>query len=277
MKKNPLIGAAVAMALVFGTSIAMAEDDEAETASVDAVATVNGKPISRNALRSLVSEIEKQSNGQTVPQDKAVESLISRELLRQEAEKKGLQKTPAVQGRLENSTRDVLVQAAVESFRKSVTVTDDELRREYDEKVAGADLTEFKARHILLETEEQANEVLASLKKGAKFADLAKKFSKDPAAKQNGGDLGWFGPQQMIPEFTAAVAALKNGETTSAPVQTKFGWHVIKREESRKQEPPAFDAIKEQIRDVLITQKLQKHVEDLKNAAKIDNTLSGKK
>ena len=276
MNKTYLIGAAVA--LLLGASSAMAEDDADDTPKGDAIATVNGKAISKNALRSLIGEIEKQGGGeQKVPEDKAAEVLISRELLRQEAEKKGLQKSADISGRLENATRDVLAQAAVESFRKGITVTDDEARREYDAKVAGADLTEYKARHILVETEQEANEVLAKLKKGAKFPDLAKKLSKDPSAKQNGGDLGWFNPAQMVPEFAAAVAGMQNGETAQVPVQSKFGWHVIKREDSRKAEPPAFDAVKEQIRNMLIGQKLQQHVDDLKKAAKIENTVGGKK
>jgi peptidyl-prolyl cis-trans isomerase C len=278
MNKNHLIGAAVAAMLLLGASAAQAEDEAEDAISKEnTVATVNGKAISKNALRTLISEVEKQNSEEKVPEDKAVEALINRELLRQEAERKNLQKTAAVQGRLENVTRDVLAQAAVENYRKTVNVSDEDVRKEYDSKVASADLTEFKARHILLETEQQANDVLASLKKGAKFADLAKKLSKDPSAKQNGGDLGWFNPQQMVPEFSSAVAGLKNGETAPAPVQSKFGWHVIKREDSRKQEPPAFDAIKDQIRNVLIGQKIQQHVDDLKSAAKIDNTLAGKK
>ena len=273
MNKPQLIAAALAAALLLAASAAPAEDE-----AVDAVATVNGKPISKNALRSLIGEIEKQNNDEKVPEDKAADALISRELLRQEAEKKGLQKSATVQGRLENVTRDVLAQAAVENFRKSVNVSEEDIRKEYDSRVAGADMTEYKAQHILLETEQEANDVLASLKKkGVKFADLAKKLSKDPSAKQNGGDIGWFNPQQMVPEFSAAVAGLKNGETAAAPVQSKFGWHVIKREDSRKQEPPAFDAVKDQIRNMLVGQKIQQHVEELKAAAKIENTLAGKK
>jgi len=276
MNKTYLIGAAVA--LLLGATSSMADDDADDIPKGEAIATVNGKAISRNALRNLVSDVEKQSGGeQKVPEEKAAEVLISRELLRQEAEKKGLQKTPETSGRLENSIRDVLAQAAIESFRKSITITDEEARKEYDAKVAGADLTEFKARHILVETEQEANDVLAKLKKGAKFPDLAKKLSKDPSTKQNGGDLGWFNPAQMVPEFATAVAGLQNGDVAQAPVQTKFGWHVIKREDSRKPEPPAFDAVKEQIRNVLIQQKLQQHVEELRKAAKVDLSLGAKK
>lgn len=254
-----------------------AEPDTGAASVENAVATVNGKPISKNALNNLISEIGKQSPDQSVPEDKAIESLISRELLRQDAEKQNLQRKPEVIGRLENVTRDVLAQSAIESFRKGIVITDAECRKEYDAKLAGSEMVEFKARHILVETEAEANEILGSLKKGAKFADLAKKYSKDPSAQKNSGDLGWFNPTQMLPEFTNAVAALKNGETTSAPVKTKFGWHIIQREDMRKQAPPPFEDVKEQIRNVLIGQKLQQHIEELKKTAKIETMGSGKK
>lgn len=275
MKQTYLTSALLA-ALLMTSAAVYADDDEISPANT--AATVNGKAISKNALTSLISDVEKQSGGeQKVQQDKAVEVIIGRELLRQEAEKKGLAKNPEVAGRLENAARDVLAQAAVDDLKKTTKVTDEELRKEYDAKVGGADLTEYKARHILVSTEEEANSVIAKLKKGAKFPDLAKKLSKDPSAKQNGGDLGWFKAGQMVPEFSAAVAALQNGETSASPVQTKFGWHVIQKEDSRKGEAPAFDDVKEQIRNVMIAQKLQQHVEELKKAAKIENSLAGKK
>ncbi len=256
---------------------ASSEQDADAAGDENAVATVNGKPISKNALNYLMSEVGKQNPDHSVSEGKVVESLINRELLRQDAEKHNLQKTPAIVGQLENVTRDVLAQAAIDSFRKGIVVTDADCRKEYDAKVAGADITEFKARHILLENETDAYDVLTKLKKGAKFADLAKKHSKDTSAQKNGGDLGWFNPAQMVPEFTSAVASLKNGEIAPAPVKSKFGWHIIQREDSRKQPPPAFDDIKEQIRNVLIGQKLQLHIEDLKKSAKVVDLLPEKK
>jgi peptidyl-prolyl cis-trans isomerase C len=243
----------------------------------NAVATVNGKPISKNALRSLVAEISKQSGEENVPEDKAVDYLINHELLRQEAELLHLTNTPEVTGQLENVTRDAIAQLAVDKYRKGIVVTDEQARREYDTQIAGANFTEFKARHILVETEQEAKDILAKLKKGAKFTDLAKNLSKDPQAKQNGGDLGWFNPQQMVPEFTQAVAGLKNGETAPEPVKTQFGWHVIHRESSRKQEPKPFDAVKEQIKTVLIGQKIQAYVDSLRKEAKVENFVSSKK
>ena len=251
--------------------------DKSSTLSPEnTVATVNGRGISKNALNSLMTEIGKQNPDQKVPEDKAIEYLVNHELLRQDAENQNLQNSPATAGRLENSVRDVLAQAAIDNVRRGITVTDAECRKVYDTKIAGADLTEFKARHILLETEAEANEVLAKLKQGSKFADLAKKYSKDPAAQQNGGDLGWMNPTQTLPEFSNAVASLKNGETTSTPVKTKFGWHIIQREDARKLTPPPFEDIKEQIRKMLIDQKVQQHIEELRKAAKIETKASGK-
>jgi peptidyl-prolyl cis-trans isomerase C len=233
---------------------------------------INGKPISRALLQAITADVAQRSGGQPVPEDKIIDGLIARELLNQEAEKENLAKDPAVAAKLENARRDVLVQAQVEHYRKTATVSEEELKKEYDTRIAALKGTEYKARHILLETEAAAKEVIAKLQKdkNAKFDELAKKLSKDPSAKQNGGDLGWFNPQQMVAEFSAAVAGLKNGETTSAPVKSQFGWHVIQREDSREQTPPAFDAVKEQFRAMLLGQKLQKHVEELKAAAKIE-------
>ncbi len=279
--KTSIIGAAALAALALNGCSTIGKgvsSGDASGGSVDnAVAIVNGKPISKNSLNNLVSEIGKQNPDQTVSQEKILDSLVSRELLRQDAERQGLQKTPAVLGRMENVERDVLAQAAIDNYRKGIVVTDAECRKEYDAKVAGADLTEFKARHILVESDTEAREVISDLKKGGKFSDLAKKHSKDPSAQQNGGDLGWFNPSQMLPEFSTAVAGLKNGEIASEPVKTKFGWHVILREDARKQTPPSFEDVKEQIRNMLISQKLQQHIEELKKAAKIENLASGKK
>ncbi len=234
------------------------------------VVIVNGQPISRAMLQSIMAEMAQRSGGHEVPEDKVVDGLIARELLRQEAEKNNLAKEPSVALKIENAAREVLVQASVENFRKTAAVTEEELKKEYDARVAAMKNTEYKARHILLDGEQDAKDVLAKLQKGAKFDELAKKLSKDPSAKQNGGELGWFNPQQMVPEFSAALASLKNGETTKAPVKSQFGWHIIEREDSREQAPPPYEAVKEQFRNALVGQKLQKHVEDLKASAKIE-------
>ncbi|RQW81760.1 MAG: peptidylprolyl isomerase, partial [Methylococcus sp.] len=119
-------------------------------------------------------------------------------------------------------------------------------------------------------------DIIAKLGKGETFDGLAKKFSKDPGSKDKGGDLGWFSPQQMVQPFSDAVIALKNGETTQKPVQSQFGWHVIQREESREQQPPPFDAVKDQLRSMVQTKKLQQHITDLQAKAKVENKLPPK-
>lgn len=285
MKKYVLLSAAVASVLSFSgcnnqsgapqsssalTSGASSGSGDIKPSAENSVAVVNGRPITKALVQSIVAEMGQRSGGQNVPEDKVVDGLIARELLRQEAEKQNLAKDPAVSSRLDNAQRDVLVQAAVENFRTTAAVSDDEVKKEYDARFGGAKSTEYKARHILLDNEQAAKDAIAKLQKGAKFEDLAKKLSKDPSAKQNGGELGWFSSGQMVPEFSTAVAGLKNGEITPAPVKSKFGWHVIQREESREQAPPPLDAVKDQFRNMLLGQKLQKHVEDLKTAAKIE-------
>jgi peptidyl-prolyl cis-trans isomerase C len=284
MKKTTLCATAVASLLALAacnspsdTAQQSSSPNPSSSSLVDAkptpetvVVIVNGQPISRAFLQSIMAEMAQHGGGQTIPEDKVVDGLIARELLRQEAEKQNLAKDPAVASRIENAAREVLVQASVENFRKNAAVTEEELKKEYDTRVAAMKSTEFKARHILVDTEDAAKEILAKLAKGAKFDELAKKLSKDPSAKQNGGELGWFNAQQMVPEFSAALATLKNGETTQAPVKSQFGWHVIQREDSREQTPPPYEAVKEQFRNALVGQKLQKHVEELKASAKIE-------
>jgi peptidyl-prolyl cis-trans isomerase C len=281
MKKYSLIAAAVASALLATVCEAANEPPAAPPAKAaapsaslpDPVAIVNGKPISKAALESLQAEIGQRRGGGNVPEDKIVEELIKRELLRQEAESSNLAKDPKFAARLENAQRMVMSQAAAENFIATAQVSDEELKKEYDQRIGAMNMAEFRARHILVDSEKAAKDIIAKLKKGEKFADLAKKQSKDPGSKDKGGELGWFNPQQMVPQFSQAVVALKNGETTQTPVQSQFGWHVIEREESRDQQPPPFDAVKEQLRSMVQTQKLQQHMADLQSKAKIENRL----
>ncbi len=277
MKKISLIAAAVSSALLVAGCDTNKTDQQAETAkqapapapnAENAVAVVNGKPISKTALMVLTHELQQRRGGAEIPKDKLVDELVSRELLRQEAEKKKLADDAMVAAKLENAQRVILSQAAAEDYLKTITVSDEEVKKEYDQRVGAMQQTEYKARHILVDKEDTAKDIIKKLQKGDKFETLAKKYSKDPSAT-NGGDLGWFSPQQMVPPFTDAVVALKNGEYTTAPVKTEFGWHVILREDSREKAPPPFDTVKDQIRTLLQTQKLQEHITDLKNGAQI--------
>lgn len=285
MKERSLIAAAVASALLFtgcnnqGTGNQPATPGSTATpataapapAPEDVVATVNGKPISKEAVAVMTAEIQQRRgpNG-APPEDKVVDELVSRELLRQEAIKQKLDSDPAYLARVDSMTRILLSQIAAEHFIKNTTVTDEEAKKEYENRIGAMKMTEFRARHILVDSEATAKDILAKLQKGTKFEELAKKLSKDPGSKDHGGELGWFSPQQMVQPFADAVAALKDGEVSAAPVQTQFGWHVIQREEVREQQPPAFDQVKDQIKTMLQTQKLQQHIADIKAAAKIE-------
>ncbi len=234
----------------------------------DSVAVVNGKYISKATLASIESELNKRQPGQSFPKEKLVEELIQRELLLQEALKKKLDKTVKYTTQLETIKTGLLTQAAVEDFLKSHPITDADIRAEYDKNVAASG-TEYKARHILVKTEEEANNIIAELSKGADFAELAKTKSTGPSGPQ-GGDLGWFAAGQMVAPFSEAVIALEDNKFTLTPVKTQFGYHVILREGSRAQTPPPFESIKERIRPMLQRKKMQDFLVDLRQQAKVE-------
>jgi peptidyl-prolyl cis-trans isomerase C len=238
-----------------------------------AVASVNGQFISKQALENLQKEIAQRNGGQNIPQQTLLEELIKQEILVQEATKKNLQNSPEVAARLETIKRSLISQAALQNFLDSQPITDADLQAEYDKKVAGDNTTEYKARHILLKTEAEAKKIIEQLDKGAKFENLAKKHSTEPGAKESGGDLGWFTTEQMVAPFSEAVIALEKGKYSATPIQTQFGWHVILREDSRKPSPPPFDAVKEQLRPMLQREKIQTYMETLRNQAKIETFL----
>ncbi len=236
----------------------------------DAIADVNGSLIAKSTFETLQKDLAARSRGQSFPKDKLVEELVQRELLVQDAVKKGLDKTPEIAAQLEEARKSILAQEDVQSFIKTSPVTDDEIKAEYDKKVGGDSSTEYKARHILVKTEDEAKKIIAELDKGGEFAKLANKYSLDGKEAKNGGDLGWFVPGQMVEPFSKAVIALEKGKYTKTPVQTQFGWHVILKEDSRKQTPPPLDAVKDQLTPYLQRQKVQKMIEALREQAKVE-------
>jgi peptidyl-prolyl cis-trans isomerase C len=236
----------------------------------DAVAVVNGQYIAKTALEELEKEIEMRSHGQKFPKEKLVEELIQRELLIQDATQKKLDQSPEFVARLTDAKKALLSQTDLQNFMTANPVTEEEVKKEYDSKVAAEKGEEFKARHILVKTEAEAKKIIAELDKGGDFQKLANKLSLDGKEAQNGGDLGWFLAAQMVAPFSDAVAALQNGKYTTTPVQTQFGYHVILREESRPQTPPPLDAVKEQLMPFLQRQKVQTMLEGLRKAAKVE-------
>lgn len=236
----------------------------------DAVASVNGTYISKKTLETLEKEISERSQGQKFPQEQLLEELIQRELLIQQAKDKKLDNSPEVVERLTTIKNSLLSQAALQDYLKNNPVSDEELKSEYDLQMSKMN-EEYKARHILVKTEDEAKKLIAELEKGADFATLAKKHSQDQAP---GGDLGWFTADRMVPEFSQAVVLLENGKFTKTPVKSQFGYHVILREDSKKLTPPPLESIKEQFRPYLQRQKAQKFIEGLRSSAKVEILLS---
>jgi len=235
------------------------------------VAVVNGKPVPKSRVDLLLTQAARGGQQKTPElEQRAREEVVLREIFSQEAEKRGIPATSEYRAQIELVRQTVLIRELFEDFKKKNPVTDAEARGEYDKFKAQSSGTEYRARHILVENEDDAKKLITQLKGGAKFEDLAKKNSKDTGSGENGGDLDFAKPDAYVPEFGKALTALKKGEMTDAPVKTQFGYHIIRLEDTREAQFPAFDAVKPQIEQRLAQAKLQKYQEDLRKAAKTD-------
>jgi peptidyl-prolyl cis-trans isomerase C len=235
------------------------------------VATVNGKPIPQSLVDSLASSMAKQQGQPVTPQlkDMVKNELISREVMVQEADKLGLEKEPAVQDEIRISRQNILIRALFNAYLQKHPVTDAQIKAKYDEFVKSFGTTEYKAQHILVPSEKEAQDIIAQLKKGAKFSELAKKYSKDTGSAANGGDLGWSSPANYVPPFAKALEALKPGQYTQTPVQSQFGWHIIKLDATRPAKPPTLDQLKPQIQAELQREEITQYQNELRAKAKI--------
>jgi peptidyl-prolyl cis-trans isomerase C len=262
--------------LLFASSFLLVACDQSSDPTVkkaDAVAEVNGVYISKTTLETLSKEIQQRSHGRKFPKKQLLEELIQRELLVQDAKQKKLDQKEDVASRIRMATRSLLSQATLQDYLKGSPVTDTDVKAEYDKEVAKTSGMEYKARHILVKTEDDAKAVIATLKGGADFKALAKTKSTGPSGPQ-GGDLGWFSDGQMVKPFSDAVKVLEKGKYTEVAVKTQFGYHVILREDSRQQTPPPFDSIKEQLRPSLEQKKIQSMLEGLRKKANVEILIS---
>jgi peptidyl-prolyl cis-trans isomerase C len=247
------------------------------TAAVDtspAIATVNGSPITRDFYEFYIKGISGKTSADLTPQQRAaaLDNLVRGKLTGEEAIKEGLDKSGDTAYLLQLTRLNVLEQAVSDKYLKGRQPTDAELHAEYDTQIGAMPKLEYHARNIVVSTEGFAQSIIAQLEKGAKFEDVAKKESMDPAAKTNGGDLGWFTPDRMIPELSAAVITLKPGEYTHKPIRSQYGWHVVQLIETRDLAPPQFDQVKQRLVQVVQAKKFRVYQDELMRTAKIEKS-----
>lgn len=261
MKKQFLLATAVASLLALSAQGVLAQN----------IAIVNGKPIPKARMDSLAQQIEK-SGRKISPeiQSQLREEVIVREVFMQEAEKQGLSSSEDFKAQMELARQSLLIRELFANYDKKNPVSDAELKAEYDKFAAANGGKEYKARHILVEKEADAKAIIASLKKGGKFEDIAKKQSKDPGSGAKGGDLDWANPTSYVPEFSEALLKLNKGQMTETPVKTQFGYHIIRVDDIRAAQLPTFEEIKPQISKQMQQQKLMAYQEELRKKAKVE-------
>lgn len=241
-------------------------EPEPPVADPETLALVNGVPITRTDLFTYVGLGE---TPETTATEDVLEELVNLELLRQQAVAEGIHDEEEIRILLRNIETNLLASEMIERRTAAMQFSEAEIQAEYEEQVAALPSEEYRARHILVPTAELAQELIEALDAGADFAALAETHSIDGSAAE-GGDLGWFAPQQMVPPFAEAVAALEPGEYTREPVATQFGWHVIRLEDTRPLEPPSLDEVRPVIEEILQTQRLRDYIEELRADARIE-------
>jgi peptidyl-prolyl cis-trans isomerase C len=239
--------------------------------AVDAVATVNGKPIKQSIYDFIAKDAA--ARGQKIDaqvKEVIVGKLIDSELVYQEAQKIALDKQADYIARDELARRELLTNIYLQDYIKKNPISDADTKAAYEQYKKAYGDKEFSALHILVKTEAEAKEIIAQLAKGGSFSKIAKEKSLDPGSKEKGGDLGWFSPATMVKPFSDAVAGLQKGAVASDPVQTQFGWHVIKLVDTRVAQPLSYDKVKEGLQKNLQQRNLEKMMADLRAKAKID-------
>jgi peptidyl-prolyl cis-trans isomerase C len=261
MNKQFLLATVVAAVMSLGAQAAFAQN----------VAIVNGKAVPKTRLDALAQQVIKSGQPMTPElQEQLRKEVVAREIFMQEAEKQGLASSDEFKSQMELARQAILIRTLFTDFQKKNPITDAELKAEYDKFVAANGGEEYKAHHILVDKESDAKAIIASLKKGAKFEDIAKKQSKDTGSGANGGDLDWANPSSYVAEFTEGMLKLKKGETSETPVKTQFGYHVIRVDDIRKAKLPPFADLKPQIAQQMEQQRLAAYQQTLTEKAKVE-------
>lgn len=235
------------------------------------IAVVNGTAIPKSRADALIGQLVKQGQQDSPQLHQAVrDELVNREILMQEAVREGIPSRADVKAQVAVAQQTVVLRAMIEDYMTKNKPSDAEVKARYDELVRQAGGKEYHLHHILVDNEQQAKDLIAKIKAGAKFEDLAKKYSKDPGSGKNGGDLDWANPKTYVPEFAAAAEKLKKGEMTDTPVHTQFGWHIIRVDDVRDVTPPPLDQVKGQIVQQMQQEKLQAFEQALRAKAKVE-------
>jgi peptidyl-prolyl cis-trans isomerase C len=257
-----LLAVAVAAVLAGGTAV--------YAAGKAGYATVNGKAVPQSHADTLIAAQVAQGQADSPELRNAVkEELVRREIIAQEAVKKGFDKKADVQAQMELARQGVLIGAYLKDYVAKHPVADAQVKQAYDELKARLGNKEYKVRHILVDSEDDAKAIIAKLQKGEKFEDLAKQ-SKDPGSKERGGDLGWANPASFVKPFSDAMVKLEKGKYTAQPVKSDFGWHVIQLDDTRDVKVPTFEEAKGQLAQQMQQGVVQKHVEELRAKAKVE-------
>lgn len=267
MKKLSFAVSAVALAAALLPALASAQN----------IAIVNGKAVPKARFESFMTQVTKQGNQPRTPEleNQVKDELVLREIFVQEAEARGLQRSEEYRSQMDVARQSLLIRELFNDYQKKNAVSDAELKAEYDKlKGVGGGGNEYRARHILVEKEDEAKALIAQLKAGAKFEDLAKANSKDPGSAPNGGDLDWAAPGNFVPEFSQAMVKLEKGKFTETAVKSQFGYHIIQLDDSRAATFPSLEEVKPQLSQRLQQAKMTKFREDLKAKAKTDYKFS---
>jgi len=233
------------------------------------LATVNGSPITEGVVELYEQQLSARRPGNPAGQDRRaiLEEVINLELARQGGEKEGLDKDTKIQLQIDQQRRAVIATAAIQHELEANPVSDEELKKIYQEQAPSGD--EYKARHILVKEEDEAKTLIVELDNGADFSELAKQHSTGPSGK-SGGELGWFSPKQMVAPFSEAVAGMEKGVYTKQPVKTQFGWHIIILDDTREASPPPFEQLKPQLQAFVQKQRVQAYITRLRESATIE-------
>jgi peptidyl-prolyl cis-trans isomerase C len=240
------------------------------------VAIVNGKAVPKSRVETLMAQATRQGGQPRTPEleQQVRDEVVLREMFMQEAEKRGLAASADYKSQMELARQSILIRELFNDYNKKNPVTDADIQAEYDKFKGAAGGTEYRARHILVEKEDEAKALIAQIKGGASFEELAKKNSKDPGSGANGGDLDFAAPGSYVPEFSQAMVKLKKGEMTDTPVKSQFGYHIIKLDDTREAKFPPLEEVKAQIQQRLGQQKLAQFRDDIRAKAKTDYKFS---